>query len=134
MNKAIDVVKYRGKRIKVYIDDYGQSYYFRYKGKSYGCGTYNFDYLGEIVSVVDNDLDEVFYVPPTKEHHPSAKVYKRDGIWYCDYHGIDRLLVSYGDLLKNKDRPNRDMLVGKVHKIIDDIDKGIENDQLSTIS
>ena len=53
MNKAVDVVKYRGKKIKVYIDDYGQCYYFLYNGKSYSCGTYNIDYLGEIVTIVD---------------------------------------------------------------------------------
>lgn len=134
MNKAIDVVKYRGKRIKVYIDDYGQSYYFLYNGKSYGCGTYNVDYLGEIVDVVDDDLDEKFYVDPILEHRPSAKVYKRYGAWYCDYYGIDGLLVSYGDLLKKKDRPSNDTLIEKVHKIMHDIDKSIENDQLSTIS
>ena len=123
MDKHIDVVKYRGKRIKVYADDPGQSYYFLYNGKSYGCGTYNFDYLGGIVSVIDSDLDEVFYVYPKLEHRPSAKVYKRHGVWYCDYNGYDNMHLSYGDLLKKKDRPTRDQLTERAYDVIDLIEE-----------
>ena len=75
-NKPIDIVKYRGKRVKVYADDDGQSYYFIYKGENYGCGTYNINYIAEVISVVDKDLDKVFYVKPLKEHKPAARVYK----------------------------------------------------------
>lgn len=123
MNKPISVVKYRGKRIKVYVDDRGQCYYFIYNGKSYSCGTYNADYFGEIVSVVDSDLDEVFYVYPKLEHRPSAKVYKRYGVWYCDYNGYDNMHLSYGDLLKKKDRPTRDELTERTYDVIDLIEE-----------
>lgn len=127
MDKAIDKVTYRGKRIKVYADDYGQCYYFLYNGKQYGCGAYNFDYLGEIVSVVDDDLDEVFHVMPEREHRPSARVYKRHGVWYCDYFKIEGFPLSYGDLLKKKDRPTRDDLIKEaklVMNLADGCDEG----------
>lgn len=137
MNKPIDVVKYRGKRIKVYADDPGQCYYFLYNGKSYSCGTYNFDYLGEIVSVIDADLDEVFYIYPKLEHRPSAKVYKRHGIWYCDYDGYDCMHLSYGDLLKKKDRPTRDDLAQRARDVmglVDDAKEKSENDNFQPAS
>ncbi len=111
MGKAIDKVKYRGKRIKVYADDYGQCYYFIYKGHEYCCGTYNPDYLGEIVSVVDADLSEEFHVDAIEPHSPSAKVYNLFGVWYMDYFGYEKLFVSYGYLLRKKDRPSRGRLI-----------------------
>ena len=78
----------------------------------------NFQHLQKLIIKVDEDLDEEFHVLPIKEHRPSARVYERYDIWYCDYHGIDGLLVSYGDLLKKKDRLSRDMLIEKVRKIM----------------
>ena len=123
MNKAIAKVKYRGKRINVYADDCGQCYYFLYNGKSYGCGTYNLDYIGEIVSVVDDDLDKVFHVGPFCEHRPSAKIYQRHGIWYMDYFSWDNLLLSYGDLLPKGERPSRDELTEKARELIEMIEE-----------
>ena len=123
MNKPVDIIKYRGKKIKIYADDYGQCYYFIYKKRSYSCGSYNTDYLYEITSVIDDDLDEVFYVQPIKPHHPSAKVYKRYGIWYCNYNGDYGFFVSYGDLLKKKDRPTLKDLTAEVQKIMESSDR-----------
>jgi hypothetical protein len=124
MNKPFDIIRYRGKKIKVFIDFDGQSYYFIYKGNSYSCGTYNSDYISEIVSVVDTDLDKVFYVKPIAEHRPSAKVYKRYGLWYCNYATFGNLSISYGDLLKKKDRPNKAKLIERVHELMKIIDQG----------
>jgi hypothetical protein len=49
--------KYRGISVDIFDDDAGQCFYFYYKGKSYGCGTYNLFPEGEIESVIDRDLD-----------------------------------------------------------------------------
>lgn len=118
MHKPVAKVKYRGKRIKVYADDYGQCYYFLYNGKSYGCGTYNSDYLGEIVSVVDGDLDRVFHVEPQSPHRPSAKVYQSHGVWYMDYFSWGRMLLSYGDMLPKEDRPTRGGLIDAAKRLM----------------
>ena len=126
MKRPVDVIKYRGKKIKVYVDFDGQSYYFKYKGKEYNCGTFNTDYRCEIISVVDADLDEVFYVKPIAKHRPSAIVYKRYGIWYYDYSTFTNLLLSYGDLLKKNERPSKEQLIEKVHSMMSTIDK-VEN-------
>lgn len=137
MNKAVDKIRYRGKKIPVYVDDYGQCYYFLYNGKSYSCGTYNSDYIGEIVSVVDEDLDESFYVQPIRDHRPSAKAYKRYGVWYCDYHGYEGLLLSYGDLLKKDKRPTREYLIQRakdIMSLIDDKDEKSANDNVQPAS
>lgn len=125
LDKPIAKVKYRGKRIKVYADDCGQCYYFVYNGESYGCGTYNTDYLGEIVSVVDDDLDKMFHVGPFKARRPSAKIYQRHGVWYMDYFSYDGLLLSYGDLLPKDERPSRDELEARARDVIGMIE---END------
>lgn len=125
MNNPVDKINYRGKRISVYDDDYGQSYYFMYNGKPYSCGTYNLDYIGEIVAIIDDDLDKVFYVDTPYEHRPSAKVYQRHGIWYMDYSSYDGILLSYGDLLKKDKRPTRDDLVAKAREFVD----AIENEE-----
>lgn len=122
MNKPVDKVKYRGKRIRVYDDDYGQCYYFIYNGKPYSCGTYNFDYIDEIISVVDDDLDKVFYVDTPYEHRPSAKVYQRYGIWYMDYSSYDGIRLSCGDLLKKDKRPTHDDIVAKALECVDAIE------------
>lgn len=109
--KRVDAVRYRGKKAKVYVDDYGQCYYFIYKGHEYYCGTYNLDYLGEIMSVIDSDLSHEFHVDAIEPHTPSAKAYQLFGVWYIDYLGYEKMLISYGDLLKRKDRPSRGQLI-----------------------
>lgn len=61
---------YKGDRLyEVHIDDYGQSYFIVYRDpngiiKEWGCGTYNFDYRGEI-----DDIDE--YLFGTKNNQPN---------------------------------------------------------------
>ena len=109
-------INYRKQKIKLGLDECSQSYYFEYKGKKYDCGTYNFDYLGEIIAVVDKDLDKVFYVKDVRPHTPSAKVYNRYGVWYCDFNGYADLLVSYGDL--NNENLSREDLTAKVQTIM----------------
>lgn len=125
------VIRYRDQDIKVDLDESGQCYYFIYKGKEYSCGTYNTNYLPEIIAVVDADLDEVFYVKSDAPHKPSAKVYKRYGVWYCDYLDFDELILSYGELnnenfakseLKDKARK----LVIKLDRIAEDIRKDLD--------
>lgn len=110
-SKLYQTVTYRGVKIDVYDDDYGQCFYFTYKGHEYSCGTYNTDYYGEIISVVDDDLDENFYVDPMSPHRPSAKIYKSFGVWYMDYDQFDKLVVSYGDILPEDERPTKDDLI-----------------------
>lgn len=116
-NKAIDKVKYRGKKIRIYADDCGQSFYFIYKGKYYSCGTYNPDYLAEIIDIVDTDLDHKFYVSalPTL---PSAKVYQRYGVWYYDYKDYKNLFLDYGELIPKKNRSTIEQLKEEVIKRI----------------
>ena len=128
MNKAVTNVKYRGKRIKVYVDDCGQCYYFVYNGEIHSCGTYNPDYLGEIVSVVNYDLDKVFHVGPFKAHRPSAKLYQRHGVWYMDYLSYDGLLLSYGDLLPKDERPSCDELEAMARDVVSRIEENDSND------
>ncbi len=106
MGNKVDTLRYRGKRIRVYVDDYGQSYYFKYRGREYGCGAYNIDYVGEIIAVVDDDLDKAFHVPAIRPHTPSARLYQRYGVWRMDYMGHDGILISYGDVLRKSQRPS----------------------------
>lgn len=110
-DKLYQTVIYRDVKVDVYDDDYSQCFYFKYKGKEYSCGTYNTDYYGEIISVVDDDLDESFYVDPVLPHRPSAKVYQRFGVWYMDYDQFDKLVVSYGDILPKDERPTKEDLI-----------------------
>lgn len=126
-NKPIDIVRYRGKRVKVYADDDGQSYYFIYKGENYGCGTYNIDYIAEVISVVDKDLDKVFYVKPLKEHKPAARVYKKYGCWYMDYNSFINICISYENLSTKRNILSKILskkeLIDEVHEMMRFIDE-----------
>lgn len=125
MNDSFKIIRYRGQDIKVDIDDSGQCYYFIYKGKEYSCGTYNTDYLSEIIAAVDADLDEVFYVKAIAPHKPSAKVYKRYGVWYCDYLDFDGLILSYGEL--NDWTLTKSELIDKARKLMLKLDRIAED-------
>lgn len=125
-NKPIDIVRYRGKRVKIYANDDGQSYYFIYKGENYGCGTYNINYIAEVISIVDKDLDKVFYVKPLKEHKPSARVYRKDGCWYMDYDSFANICISYENLSKSdifSKILNKEELIDEVQKMMRFIDE-----------
>lgn len=111
MNKLYSTVVYRGISVPVYDDDYSQSFFFKYKGKEYYCGTYCTDYYADIVSVIDDDLDVNFYVDPVSPHRPSAKVYQLFGVWYMDYDQFDKMTISYGDMLPENERPTKDDLI-----------------------
>lgn len=132
-NKPIDIIKYRGKRIKVYADEDGQSYYFIYKGENYGCGTYNIDYIAEVIYIVDKDLDKVFYVKPLKEHKPAARVYKRYGCWYMNYDSFINMCISYENLSTKRNILSKVLskqeLTDEVHSIMGMIDE--EQEKLS---
>ena len=125
MNDSFKLIRYRGQDIKVGLDDSDQCYYFTYKGKEYGCGTYNADYLSEIIAAVDADLDEVFYVKPIACHRPSAKAYKRHGVWYCDYLDFDGLILSYGEL--NGENPAKPELTDRARKLMLKLDRIAED-------
>lgn len=111
MEKLYTTISYRGVDIPVYDDDYSQCYFFRYKGKEYSCDTYCTDYYRDIISVIDDDLDENFYVDPLSPNRPSAKVYQLFGVWYMDYGRFNKVTISYGDMLPEAERPTRDDLV-----------------------
>lgn len=132
-NKPFDIVKYRNKRVKVYVDEDGQSFYFIYKSKEYSCGAFNPCYLQEIISVIDADLDEVFYVSNDKASQPAAKVYQQYGIWYCDYKGFDKLFVNYGDLYKRKQRPSKETLIIRTKELMLFVDAAAEEKNNETI-
>jgi len=53
---------YRGFKVKIFDDDYGQQYYFYFKGKCIGCGAYNFDWEGCVQYGVDHYWDEIYDV------------------------------------------------------------------------
>lgn len=132
-HKSFDIVKYRNKRVKVYVDGDAQSFYFFYKGKEYNCGTFNACYLQEIISVIDADLDKAFYIPNDKVHQPAAKVYQQYGVWYCDYKDFDKLFVNYGDLHKRKQRPSKEILVAKTKELMLFIDAISRDENNETI-
>lgn len=118
-------MRYRGQDIEIGIDDSAQCYYFIYKGKEYGCGTYNEEYLSELISVVDADLDEAFYAKSEKSHRPSAKIYKRYGVWYCDYGDFDGMILSYGEL--SGENPSQMELTDKARRLMDELDNITDN-------
>ena len=123
MNKRIDTVKYRGKRIPVYVDEDGQGFFFRYDKQEYGCGTFNGDYYPAIISVVDKDLDKVFYVQHRKECRPSAKVYQKDGgRWLMDYNGETAFELCLGDILPKGYRPTKEEVTEKALSLMDFLD------------
>lgn len=120
----METVRYRGKRIPVYIDEDGQSFFFRYKKKEYGCGTFNGDYYSEIISVVDSDLDEAFYVKNPRERRPAAKVYQKDfGRWLMDYDGEYAVEVCLGDILPKDYRPTKEELTEKAIHLMNLLDE-----------
>lgn len=56
----LDTYIYRGIKVDVFDDDYGQQYYFYFNGRSIGCGAYNTDYKHCIEYEVDHYLDDIF--------------------------------------------------------------------------
>ena len=105
--KPFKKVKYRNQIIPVFADDCGQCVYFKYKGVDYSC----FNYLQEIIDVVDADLDNTFYIKSDIPHAPAAKVYQRHGVWYFDYRRFENLLLDYGLLLPKKERATKEKLI-----------------------
>ena len=54
----IKTYSYRGYKIRVYNDDYGQQYYFYFNNQNHGCGAYNLDYEDCIRYEIDHYLDD----------------------------------------------------------------------------
>ena len=52
-------LEYRGKKVKVYTDDYGQQDYFYYKNQSYSGGAYNPNIDDYVRFIIDRDLDHI---------------------------------------------------------------------------
>ena len=86
-------VVYRGEDVALYIDDYGQSYYFRYRSKSgdlvtVSCGSYNPDYDDAITYTIDEKLDLVHVYQENKLYGARLK-------YQFDVDGIRRLHLTY---------------------------------------
>lgn len=100
--KPIRIIHYRKQKIPVFIDDNGQSYYFKWHKCEYSCGAFNPDYEGEIINTVDYILNQTRYVDI--EQGPSGKVYNLFGIWYLDYLRYHQIpLTSLNDKLLQSD-------------------------------
>lgn len=56
LHKKVDVVRYLGKHIMVFVDEPGQQYYFYYGGSCIGCGTFNPDYEDFIKEYLDDKI------------------------------------------------------------------------------
>lgn len=56
--RFVETYKYRNALVNIYMDDYGQQYYFYYKDNIYCCGSYC-DYMPVVECVIDFDLDTI---------------------------------------------------------------------------
>lgn len=56
--RFVETYKYRNALVNIYMDDYGQQYYFYYRDKIYCCGSYC-DYMPVVECVIDYDLDTI---------------------------------------------------------------------------
>ena len=79
-------VVYRNQKVDVFVDDYGQQYYFYYKNKSYSCGAYNFEYEDYIHYIIDEDLDYILNL---------AFMDKRFFGAYCKYANHEHTKVDF---------------------------------------
>lgn len=57
-DKPYAMLVYRGERVPVYLDDYGQQDYMIYRSEVYGGGAYNFNSLFDFCCIIDYMLDE----------------------------------------------------------------------------
>lgn len=124
--ERVDVVRYRKKRIVIYLDERAQSFYFTYKGNIHYCGAYNIDYYTQAIDVIDADLDRVFYVRSELPNQPSARVYDRFGVWKMDYKEYDGLTVCLGDILPKPQRPTAEKVMEKAKYVMRSMDE-LEN-------
>lgn len=88
---------YRGYKVRVYNDDYGQQYYFYFNNRCHGCGTYNFNYEDCIRYEIDHYLDD--YYSLEKEDKRFFGAYLR----YIDHEHTKMGLSFRGELLKTFD-------------------------------
>lgn len=62
-DKCVDIVHYKGYKVKVYFDDYGQSYYFKFcdhHGDEHeaSCGSFNSCYKDSIEDYIDTVFED----------------------------------------------------------------------------
>lgn len=74
-----------GKRILVFNDDFGQQYYFYYKGKCVGCGAYNPDYEDFIKEYLDSKANFICLIETPEYPLMRATLeYRRDKRGHID--------------------------------------------------
>lgn len=54
----VDIVRYKKKKIKVFVTDTGHQYYFYYKKRVYYCENHNSDYSTQIKKFIDARIRE----------------------------------------------------------------------------
>lgn len=52
------IFHYKGFKVELLLDDYGQQFYFKFNGKEYSCGAYNMYPEAEIKFIIDEYLKE----------------------------------------------------------------------------
>lgn len=67
-------LEYRGQKVKIYADDYGQQDYFYYKNKSYGAGAYNPNVDDYVKFIVDRDLDYIYDLSDIDRRYSGAHI------------------------------------------------------------
>jgi hypothetical protein len=113
----VTTILYRDHEIDVFMDDYGQQYYFNLDGRDIGCGTYNFDYEDCVRYYVDEKLDHIEIIHNEKPHHPSAEVR-----WSFNQETGDRKkVVRYDGFVKELETQEGDYHE-EVKKFMDEID------------
>lgn len=86
MEKEVTIYEYRGFKVPVYLDDYGQQYYIKFDGEEVGLGTYNLNYESEIESIIDHKLDFIC----TFDKYPGAVL-----SWFFNGYNDRDIKLSY---------------------------------------
>lgn len=108
--------RYRDIDVDIFDDDYGQQFYFYYKGSSYSCGSFNPDYEECVKYVIDKDLDEIYSFIKIDDKYSGA--YLR----YLD-HEHTKIVLTYRLKQINvfDDISDIDSLITQSTKILDDL-------------
>ena len=67
-------ISYRGVEVRLYDDDYGQQYYFYYKGRQYGCGAFNTLPERYVQYVINEDLDAIYDLSNTDIRYAGGRI------------------------------------------------------------
>jgi hypothetical protein len=93
-------VFYRFSLVPVFVDDYGQSYYFFYKGRMYGCGSYNPFPDDEVKRIVGWNKD-IYDIVGSKKDFLWIEIFRERG-WRRLFGGA--YIYAKGDPMKLKIR------------------------------